>query len=129
MGKRGPKPQYGTPELFKEAVENYFEECEKKGPDEFPSLAGLCLYLGITKKRLYEIGEISEEYANILEMAQLKREKFLSETMAKDNKRAQGCMNNLKQPENGGYIDRPIENKTSEIKINLVGVGGESAFK
>lgn len=129
MGKRGPKPKYGTPELLQEAVDKYFKEYEEKGNDGFPSLAGMCLYLGITKKRLYEIGEINEEYADILDMAKLRREKILCEAMARDNKRAQGCMNNLKQPENGGYIDRPIENKTSEIKINLVGVGGESAFK
>ena len=50
--------------------------------------------------------------------------------MTSDNKRAQGCLNALKQPQNGGYIDRPQDNG-GEIKVtlNLGGVGGESAFK
>ena len=128
MGKRGPKPKYGTPELLQEAVDKYFKECEEQG-DTFPDYAGMCSFLGLTKKRLEDIGASSEEYYEILETAKLKREMWLSRKMAEDNKKAQGCMNNLKQPQNGGYIDRPIENKTSEIKINLVGVGGESAFK
>lgn len=128
MGKRGPKPKYGTPELLQEAVDKYFKECEEQG-DTFPDYAGMCIFLGLTKKRLEDIGASSDEYNEILETAKLKREMWLSRKMAEDNKKAQGCMNNLKQPQNGGYIDRPIENKTSEIKINLVGVGGESAFK
>lgn len=128
MGKRGPKPGYGTPELLQEAVDKYFLDCENNG-DTFPDYAGMCVFLGLTKKRLEDIGNSSDEYLEILETAKLKREMWLSRKMAEDNKKAQGCMNNLKQPQNGGYIDRPIENKTSEIKINLVGVGGESAFK
>lgn len=128
MGKRGPKPKYGSPELLQEAVDKYFLDCEKNG-DTFPDYAGMCVFLGLTKKRLEDIGNSSDEYLEILETAKLKREMWLSRKMAEDNKKAQGCMNNLKQPQNGGYIDRPIENKTSEIKINLVGVGGESAFK
>ena len=128
MGKRGPKPGYGTPELLQEAVDKYFIDCEKNG-DTFPDYAGMCVFLGLTKKRLEDIGNSSDEYFEILETAKLKREMWLSRKMAEDNKKAQGCMNNLKQPQNGGYIDRPIENKTSEIKINLVGVGGESAFQ
>ena len=128
MGKRGPKPKYGSPELLQEAVDKYFLDCEKNG-DTFPDYAGMCVFLGLTKKRLEDIGNSSDEYFEILETAKLKREMWLSRKMAEDNKKAQGCMNNLKQPQNGGYIDRAIENKTSEIKINLVGVGGESAFK
>ena len=128
MGKRGPKPKYGSPELLQEAVDKYFLDCEKNG-DTFPDYAGMCVFLGLTKKRLEDIGNSSDEYFEILETAKLKREMWLSRKMAEDNKKAQRCMNNLKQPQNGGYIDRPIENKTSEIKINLAGVGGESAFK
>ena len=128
MGKRGPKPKYGSPELLQEAVDKYFLDCENNG-DTFPDYAGMCVFLGLTKKRLEDIGNSSDEYFEILETAKLKREMWLSRKMAEDNKKAQGCMSNLKQPQNGGDIDRAIESKTSEIKRNLVGVGGESAFK
>lgn len=50
--------------------------------------------------------------------------------MTSDNKAAQGCLNALKQPSNGGYIDRPSNDSgEKKLTINLVGVGGESAFK
>lgn len=127
MGKRGPKPGYGTPELLQEAIKKYFKECEDE--NVFPDYAGMCTFLDMTKEDLKKLGEKDEDYQRVLDFAMQDRESWLSRRMADDNKKAQGCMNNLKQPQNGGYIDRPIENKTSEIKISLGGVGGESAFK
>ena len=63
------------------------------------------------------------------EYAQLHREAYLLERMVSDNKLAQGSLNALKQPENGGYVDRPVDNGESKVTINLIGVGGAAAAK
>ena len=49
--------------------------------------------------------------------------------MVTDNKRAQGCLNALKQKENGGYTDRPVESGEKTLKVQIMGVGGWDAFK
>lgn len=128
MGKRGPKPQYDkSAETLKNGIDQYFTECEEKGV--FPDYAGMCIWLEIPKKKMEQLSESGEAFREVLDYAMARRESYLARVMAGDNKRAQGCMNNLKQPINGGYIDRPTENRNAEIKISLVGVGGESAFK
>ena len=71
-----------------------------------------------------------KEFREILSWAKDKRESYLVRKMTSDNKAAQGCLNALKQPSNGGYIDRPADSGGErKLTINLVGVGGESAFK
>jgi hypothetical protein len=127
MGARGAKPEIDSPKALKKAVDNYFARCAESGV--FPDYAGMCLDMGKTKKEMQALGDSGEEYQNVLDYAKDKRESYLARLMASDNKRAMGCMNNLKQPINGGYVDRPVENSTPEIKINVVGVGGEEAFK
>ena len=50
--------------------------------------------------------------------------------MTSDNKRAQGCMNALKQKDNGGYVDKPVETGARTLTVNVVGIpGGINAFK
>jgi hypothetical protein len=51
--------------------------------------------------------------------------------MVTEPKAANGCMSALKQPANGGYIDKPIADSGEKtLTINLVGIaGGEKAFK
>ena len=62
-------------------------------------------------------------------MAAARRESWLIRKMTSDNKAVQGCLNALKQPQNGGYTDRPREGGEIRLTINLAGVGGEEAFK
>lgn len=137
MGKRGPKKKYDTPEALETAVEAYMADCERQGV--FPDLAGMRLALGVSKTTLdrYAKGrdgkageddETAAAYREVLDRAKDKRESWLVRKMTSDNKAAQGCLNALKQPDNGGYIDRPVESGERTLTVNLVGVGSE-AFK
>lgn len=133
METRGRKPKYETPEKLRDAINRYFAECEKKG--EFPDLAGMCLFLKISKRTLDKYcnpelyPETAEDYQDALDEAKDRRESFLVRIMVTDNKRAQGCLNALKQPENGGYTDRPAESQEKTLKVQILGVGGWDAFK
>ena len=110
-----------------------FASCGKKDDDTL--VCGVTLVDRINYKD--ENGEwvgfdsdFAKECREIFAKAAAKRESWLVRVMTSDNKRAQGCLNALKQPQNGGYIDRPQDNG-GEIKVtlNLGGVGGENAFK
>ncbi len=132
MAKPGPKRKYETPAALKAGIEEYFQFCEAHG-GVFPDYAGMRTFLGISKATLdrYQAGDSEEARAfrDVLEAAKDVRESWLARRMATEPRAAQGCMNNLKQPQNGGYIDRPSEGGKTELTINLAGVGGESAFK
>lgn len=132
MAKRGRKKTY-TPDELRQKVDEYFAKCDGEGV--FADWAGMKVFLGVNDDRTYEEwqkgdSDEAKEYREILSEAAAKRESWLVRVMTSDNKRAQGCLNALKQPQNGGYIDRPQDNG-GEIKltINLAGVGGENAFK
>jgi len=68
------------------------------------------------------------DFKDIFDWAKLRRESFLVRTMSRDNKRAQGCYNALKQSQNGGYVDKPVDTGERKIIIDLAGVG-ENAYK
>ena len=116
-----------TPEELKAKVDDFLAKCEKKGSP--PLLTQMLLYLGISRATLKRWAETDPEYAEVCEYAQLHREAYLLERMVSDNKLAQGSLNALKQPENGGYVDRPVDNGESKVTINLIGVGGAAAAK
>lgn len=121
---------------MREFVEAWMAEQEAKG--EFPDEAGMKLALkkaGVGPRMLMrylsetENPEHFQEYRDIFEDAKLEREHYLVTRMVKDNKLAQGCLNALKQPANGGYIDRPQETGKVELTIKVAGVGGMDKFK
>ena len=131
MGKRGPKKRFETPEDLRKAVEAYIETCEAEGI--FPDYAGMRLALGIAERTLnkYTQGNSADAqaYADALEYAKDKRESWLVRKMTSDNKAAQGCLNALKQPINGGYVDKPADNGEKTLNINVTGIGGVKSFK
>lgn len=116
-----------TPEQLRAKVDEFFSVCEENGTP--PLLPRMLLYLKISRSTVANWTRESAEYAEVFEYAQLHREAFLLERMVSDNKLAQGCLNALKQAENGGYVDRPPDSGESKVTINLVGVGGTSAAK
>ena len=134
-----PRPKkVGTPEDMKRNVDRYFADREEKG--EFATFAGMLQFLGISKRTYYRLinednGDetLTEEerkaYRKIFEDAQLRREDFLEKRMVTDPRAANGCMNSLKQPQNGGFKDRFEGEIDAKITVNVVGVGGENAFK
>ena len=133
METRGRKPKYDSPEKLREAVNKYFEAC--KAADVFPDFAGMCLNLKVTKQTLAKYCDPERnpdkysDYQDILDEAKNRRESYLVRVMVNDNKRAQGCLNALKQKENGGYTDRPVESQEKTLKVQILGVGGWDAFK
>lgn len=117
---------YETPEELWKVVINYFKEIE--GRNDLPDYAGMKLAIGIkSEKTIQEMCE-DEGFKDIFDWAKLRRESFLVRTMARDNKRAQGCYNALKQEANGGYMDKPVDTGERKIIIDLKGVG-ENAYK
>lgn len=133
MAKRGPKPLYESPDALRKKVEEYFDEMEGKG--EFPDLAGMRLFLRMSESTMKtyqsEDHENYEEYRAIFDEAKDRRESYLVRRMTKDNKLAQGCLNALKQPANGGYIDKPKEQTGKmEITLKVAGLkGGVESLK
>lgn len=129
----------GRPRKYKDAaemraaVEKYIADCEEKGL--FPDEAGMLLHLGLKKRMIEHYCSETEnkdggwqDYKDIFEDAKLAREHFLVQRMTSDNKAAQGCLNALKQPSNGGYIDRPPDTGKVELTIKVAGVGGMGKF-
>jgi len=132
MAKRGPKRKYETPQKLAEAINEYFDTLKES---EFPDFPGMRIHLGISKRTLenYAKGDTEEAqaYRDVLDSAADRRESWLVRRMVTEPKAANGCMNALKQPDNGGYIDKPMQDNSDKVlTINLVGiVGGENAFK
>lgn len=131
MGKRGPKKRYETPEDLRTAIEGYIAGCEADGV--FPDYAGMRLALGVAERTLqkYATGDSPEAqaYADALLYAKDKRESWLVRKMTSDNKAAQGCLNALKQPSNGGYIDRPQESGEKKLIVSFQGNMNQEDFK
>ena len=48
--------------------------------------------------------------------------------LGKNGYEAQGCLNALKQPANGGYIDRPLDTGKVEVTLKVSGIGGMDKF-
>lgn len=133
METRGRKPKYETPDKLRAGIAAYFNDCAKR--NLFPDYAGMCIALKVSKKTLEKYcdpdvnPEHYEGFQEVLEEAANRRESILVRTMVTDNKRAQGCLNALKQKQNGGYVDRPAESGEKTLKVQIMGVGGWDAFK
>ena len=132
------KKKVGTPEDMKRNVEKYFAEREALG--EFATFAGMLKFLGISKRTYYRYLEddngdesMSEEdrraYRKIFEDAELRREDYLEKKMVSEPRLANGCMNSLKQPQNGGFKEKIETELDARITVVTSGVGGENAFK
>lgn len=118
---RGGRPTYSDHRRLASKVNEYFKECEDAGV--FPDEKGMYVYLGVFKEDiepyLDESNPKASEYARILKLAQYRRESWLSRNMVSDIKKATGCMNALKQEQNGGYTDRPVADKKQTVEIVL----------
>lgn len=128
---KGRKPEYNDPKKLAVAVNQYFADCESR--DVFPDEPGMRLYLRIRKEDVDRMldpkNKHYEQYKEIFDTAMDRRSSWLERTMVSQPKLAQGCMNALKQPANGGYTDRPKDTGTKKITLNVIGIGGEEACK
>ena len=128
----GRPRKYKDADAMRAAAEAYIEDC--KARDVFPDEAGMILALGLKRRMIErycsetENPEGFQDYKDIFEDAKLEREHFLVQRMTSDNKAAQGCLNALKQPANGGYIDRPLDTGKVEVTLKVSGIGGMDKF-
>lgn len=128
----GRPRKYKDADAMRAAVEKYINDCEADGL--FPDEAGMRLHLGLSERRLKayisetENPDSYEDYREIFEWARDHREHYLVQKMTSDNKAAQGCLNALKQPANGGYIDRPLDSGKVEVTVKIAQLGGMEKF-
>lgn len=137
--RRGRRPEWNDYKKLQNAIDEYFEICEKKSEENgrpvFPDLAGMCVFLKIDDEKQIEAmcaegAPDADEFRRIFNMAYLRRKSWCVRNMVADNKMANGCMNALKQEENGGYSDRKMDSgeKTLRVKIDQI-AGGMNAMK
>lgn len=125
--KVGLCTKYATPDELRAKVEAFIDNARRTG--EAPLLPQMLLYLGISRAQAEALRKRGDEWVEIFEFAKLHREAFLLAAMVTDNKKAQGCLNALKQPENGGYVDRFQNTEHSKVTVDVAGVGGAAAAK
>lgn len=125
MGKRGPKPRYAEPEDLERAINEYFDQCEEQAV--FPDSAGMRVFLNLSQERLDQLckeeytGAKYKKYLALLARARDRRESWLARTATSTPKLAQGCLNALKQPSNGGWIDKSAADQGTSVNITFVG--------
>lgn len=132
----GRKKLYATPDELQAAVDKYFDKCEQKeatsGIPCFPDYAGMLVEIGMKEPTVQSYiskdHEYHDEFKEVFDGALLRRESYLARA-SMDNKKASGCFNLLKQPKNGGYIDRPQDNGPRELTIKFEGNIGKEDFK
>lgn len=118
--------KYKTPEDLAAKINEYFTYNERR--NEFPDYAGMKIYIGLKSEATIKSYCEEPGFAELFEEAKLRRESFLVRRMTRDNKLANGCMNALKQENNGGYTDKPADIGDRKLIIELKGVG-ENAYK
>lgn len=133
----GRKRAYNSPADLEKAVDEYFAACEEKeektGTPCFPDYAGMLVAIGMKEPTVVKYCDPKQEpdaqaYKEIFDYALLRRESYLSRA-SMDNKKASGCFNLLKQPKNGGYIDRPQEQGARELVIKFENNISKEDFK
>ena len=108
-----------TVEELKTKVLQYHKKAETS-ERQFPDLAGLKIYLDISDEE-YEEMQGMEEYAKVLKMAQRRRESWLNRA-ALESKNATGIKMLLAQPENGGYVEKPVDKTPRKMEVILRGM-------
>lgn len=94
----------------------------------FPDEAGMRMYLGLTHE-MYKAYKDAPEFEAVFNWAQDMRESWAARKLAADPKAAQAYLNILKQPGNGGWVDRKVDSGDKTLVVKTSGVGGVSAFK
>ena len=118
------RPKKETAQQLRERIERYFSLREAEG--RFPTEAGMLLELGMSEAEYAERME-DGRYRPELERARRRRMDWLENQMVTESGRATGCMNALKQENNGGYADKAGAGAEKRLVIRLEGVGSGAA--
>lgn len=121
---------YSSPLSLHRAMKNYFDKCagEGEGIGTPPTVAGMRIFLKLNHDS-YNSYRDDPEYTAVFEWAQDMREDWYQTAMLLDPKMTSACMNALKQPENGGWVDRRADTGDKTLRVITAGVGGEEAFR
>ena len=107
-----------TPEKFDELVRRYHKSTETA--KQFPDLAGLKNALDIEDDEYEAICRAPEYHRTVL-WAMRRRESFLMRA-ALTAKNTTGIKMLLAQPENGGYVEKPVGKEARKIEVWLGGM-------
>lgn len=129
---RGRKKEIKTSDDLQTLINEYFAMCEAGGGEDgngvLPDEGAMLLYIkertGIKPRDVLA----NEAFEDVLYETMLRRRSWLERKMV-DTKYSNGCMNALKQPQNGGFTDRPQDTGDVKLKVNLAGIGGEKAAR
>ena len=114
-----------SPEEFEKKVKAYHVDVETKQL-AFPDLAGLKNKLAIEDDE-YNAMFDDPAYHDTCLWAQRRRESFLNRA-ALTAKNTAGIKMLLAQPENGGYVEKPIDKTPRQIEVTLRGMFDGSNF-
>ena len=128
--KRKVARPYKSPQILFGRMEDYFEACklEADGAGVFPDEAGMRIFLKLSHES-YNAYREDPAYQKVFDWAQDMRESWLARRLALEPKMAQAYLNALKQPANGGWVDRRADTGDKTLKLKIDGVGGEAAFQ
>lgn len=121
-----------NPDALRDKITEYHELCDKQR--KFYDYPGLLFHCGITRADVEQMTSERNahhvEFTEIFEGEKLLRESKLVCRMVTEPKSAIGCMNALKQKDNGGYVDKAVNaTEAQTLNINIVGGHGAELFK
>ena len=108
-----------TPEQFDEMVKAYHKRTEMQERD-FPDLAGLKNSLGLEDEE-YDAMAADPAFHKTCLWAMRRRESYLNRA-ALTAKNTTGIKMLLAQPENGGYVEKPVDKTPRQIEVRLRGM-------
>lgn len=94
----------------------------------FPDEAGMRIALQLSHETYLGYKE-DPAFTKVFDWAMDMRESWLARRLAAEPKMAQAYLNALKQPANGGWVDRRVDQGDKTIGVKILDVGGEEAFK
>ena len=119
---------YRTATELKNKMKTYFAQCESErdGNGVFPDEAGMRIFLRLDHASYQDYKE-DPAFAKVFDWAMDMRESWLARRLALDPKMAQAYLNALKQPANGGWVDRRTDTGDKTLRLNIAGIGGKEA--
>lgn len=108
-----------TPEEFAKLVKAYHQKTEIQ-LGEFPDLAGLKNILELEDEE-YDAMNADSAYHGICLWAMRRRESYLNRAALKV-KNTTGIKMLLQQPENGGYVEKPVDKTPRQVEVTLRGM-------
>ena len=107
-----------SPEAFDKCVRAYHKQVEDRG--EFPDLAGLKNAIDIEDSE-YDAMAGDPAYHKTILWSRRRRESYLNR-LAISARNTNGIKMLLAQPENGGYVEKPVDKTPRKLEVFLRGM-------